>query len=67
MENKEKEFMTFEKALEVVRELSSSQGFYGRLLQNMEDMTEDEKAELEQDLEYNKVKDRMDLIFLFEC
>ena len=43
MENKEKEFMTFEKALEVVRELSSSQGFYGRLLQNMEDMTEDEK------------------------
>lgn len=67
MENKEKEFMTFEKALEVVRELSSSQGFYGRLLQNMEDMTEDEKAELEQDLEHNKVKDRMDLIFYFEC
>lgn len=67
MENKEKEFMTFKKALEVVRELSSSQGFYGRLLQSMEDMTEEEKAKLEQDLEHNKVKDTMDLIFYFEC
>ena len=35
MEEK-KEFMTFEKALSIVRELSRSQGFYCRLLQELE-------------------------------
>lgn len=60
-------FMTFEKALEIVRELSYSQGFYGRLLRNMQEMDEEQRKELEEDFEYNKVKDSMDLIFYFEC
>lgn len=60
-------FMTFEKALKIVRDLSYSQGFYGRLLRNMQEMDEEQRKELEQDFEYNKVKDSMDLIFYFEC
>lgn len=60
-------FMTFEKVLEIVRELSYSQGFYGRLLRNMQEMDEEQRKELEEDFEYNKVKDSMDLIFYFEC
>lgn len=60
-------FMTFEKALEIARELSYSQGFYGRLLRNMQEMDEEQRKELEEDFEYNKVKDSMDLIFYFEC
>lgn len=60
-------FMTFEKTLEIVRELSYSQGFYGRLLRNMQEMDEEQRKELEEDFEYNKVKDSMDLIFYFEC
>lgn len=60
-------FMTFEKALEIVRKLSYSQGFYGRLLRNMQEMDEEQRKELEEDFEYNKVKDSMDLIFYFEC
>lgn len=60
-------FMTFEKALEIVRELSYSQGFYGRLLRNMQEMDEEQRKELEEDLAFNKVKTDLDLIFYFEC
>lgn len=67
MENNKNEYMTFDKALEIVRGLSKSQGFYCRLLQNMENMEEEQREELEQDFEYNNVKNEMDLIFYFEC
>ncbi len=60
-------FMTFEKALEIVRELSYSQGFYGRRLRNMQEMDEEERQEFEEDLAFNKVKTDLDLIFYFEC
>ena len=60
-------FMSFEKALEIVRNLSRSQGFYGRLLQTMERLEEEQQKELELDFELNKVKTDLDLIFYFEC
>ena len=60
-------FMSFKKALEIVRELSYSQGFYGRLLRNMQEITEEERQEFEEDLAFNKVKTDLDLIFYFEC
>lgn len=68
MEEK-KEFMTFEKALSIVRELAKSQGFYCRLLQELEWIKEndwEQVEQLEQDFELNKVKDNLDLIFYFE-
>lgn len=68
MEEK-KEFMTFEKALSIVRELAKSQGFYCRLLQELEWIKANDREQveqLEQDFELNKVKDNLDLIFYFE-
>lgn len=41
MENKEKEIMTFEEALDFCKTMSKSQGFYGRLVNSMEEFTEE--------------------------
>lgn len=60
-------FMSFKYAYAVVRELAKSQGFYCRILMNMEKMTEEERQEFEEDLAFNKVKTDLDLIFYFEC
>lgn len=64
-----KEFMTFEKALSIVRELSRSQGFYCRRLQELEWIKENDREQveqLEQDFELNKVKNSLDLVLYFE-
>ena len=61
--------MTFEEALSIVRELSRSQGFYCRLLQELEWIKENDREQveqLEQDFELNNVKDNLDLILYFE-
>lgn len=63
---KNKDIMTFNQALEIVKELAKSQGFYCRLLQNLENATDEQKTELEQDFEYRNVKDSLDLVFYFE-
>lgn len=67
MENKEKEIMTFEEALDFCRTMSKSQGFYGRLVNSMEEFTEEQKTDFEKVLKDNNVRDNMDLIFLLEC
>lgn len=61
-----KGIITFNQALEIVRELAKGQGFYCRLLQNLENATEEQKRELEQDFEFCNVKDSLDLVFYFE-
>ena len=66
MENKE-EIMNFEKALQFVKTMSTSQGFYSRLYREMVEFTEEQKTEFESILKNNNVKTDMDLIFLLEC
>lgn len=62
----EKEFLSFEKALEFVKTMSSSQGFYCRLYAQMKDWTREQQIEFEVELEMNDVCDTMDLISYFE-
>lgn len=62
-----KEIMTFEQALNFCKVMSCSQGFYGRLANSMEEFNEEQKADFEEMLKNNNVKDNMDLIFLLEC
>lgn len=60
------QFMKIEQAKEIMRGLAKSQGFYGRLLQAIENATEEQIKELELDFELNKVKDSLDLVLYFE-
>lgn len=66
MENEE-EFMTFEKALAFCKDMSKSQGFYGRIHQEMLEWNEEKILRFEQDLIDNKVKTDLDLVYYFEC
>lgn len=59
--------MDFEKAKSVIKSLAKSQGFYGRLLKQIEDFTEEQKADFEKVLKENNVETDLDLIFLLEC
>lgn len=62
----EKKIMNFEQALEVVRTLSKSQGFYCRVLQDMEQFSEEQKEAFEIALKENCIKEPVDLVLLFE-
>lgn len=59
-------YLTYEQALSVIRVFAQSQGFYGRLLRQLEELSEEQIADFEQDLIDNKVQNDMDLIFYFE-
>lgn len=65
-EEEEKEILSFEKALDFVGTLKGSQGFYGRLYEQMKDFSEEEKAEFKKAMEENSVCDTMDLILFLE-
>lgn len=68
MENVEKKnIYNFKKALEFVKTMSSSQGFYGRIYSEMIEFDRYRKASFTKMLKKNNVKNDMDLIFLFEC
>ena len=59
--------MDFKMAKGVIEDLSHSQGFYGRLLEQLNNFTEEQKTEFENILKENEVKTSLDLIFLLEC
>lgn len=59
--------MDFEKAKSVIKSLAKSQGFYGRLLEQIEDFTDEQKADFEEMLKENNVETDLDLIFMLEC
>lgn len=52
--------------LETFRQLARSQGFYGRLLVTIEDMSEDDYRELFDILEAQNFNDPVDLILYLE-
>ena len=52
----------FEDLYELCAELSHSQGFYGRLLANLQELNEDEIAELDERLKEQNLETILDLI-----
>ena len=47
--------------------LAQSQGFYGRLLRNIDEMDEEDREKVWSDLESQNFKDSVDLIMYIEC
>ena len=57
----------FEDLYELCAELSHSQGFYGRLLANLQELNEEEIAELDEHIKAQNLKTKLDLIYWLEC
>ena len=51
--------------LETIKMLAKSQGFYGRLLNDIE--TSEEREDILAELESQNFKDPVDLVMFFEC
>lgn len=47
--------------------LAQSQGFYGRLLRDIDEMPEEDREKVWSDLESQNFKDAVDLILYIEC
>ena len=47
--------------------LAQSQGLYGRLLRNIDEMDEEDREKVWSDLESQNFKDAVDLILYIEC
>lgn len=65
--------MKYEEIKEVIKTLASGQGFYGRLLQQLEDIegqkyhyTQEDFNKLKEVLEGQNFKDTLDVVFYFE-
>ena len=57
--------MKRQEILDTIKMLANSQGFYGRLYEQI--VTAENKDEILEDLENKKFKDALDLVFFFEC
>ena len=57
----------FEDLYQLCVELSHSQGFYGRLLADLQELDEDEIAELDERIKAQNLKTELDLILWLEC
>ena len=61
--------MNREQILQVIRELAKSQGFYGRLLENLMEMRDERPDELDNYLsllESKNFQDTLDVVLYFE-
>ena len=62
-------YMNFIQVLEVIQQLSHSQGFYSRLLEVIEDVHENDPEKFEQfkqGVEAQNFKDSVDVVLFFE-
>lgn len=65
-----KKYLTINDVLEIIRELSCSQGFYGRLYQRIMDCKQNDPenyAEFVDVINSQKFVDKIDVVFFFEC
>lgn len=60
-------FLNGEQAIEIIKSLASSQGFYGRLLAEIKEFTEEQKEEFNKIIENAKLKDSVDFVMFIEC
>lgn len=56
----------FKDLYELCESLSHSQGFYGRLLANLQELNEEEIAELDEQIKAQNLNTELDLIFWLE-
>ena len=53
--------------LNTIKQLAQSQGYYGRLLNNISELNNEQKDKLFTYLEEQKFNDPVDLVLFFEC
>jgi len=58
--------MSFDECIDLITELSYSQGFYGRLLRDIEDLDDDKLAEVKSVWEEKKFTNNIDFIMYLE-
>lgn len=68
MENvKEKKYLTFDDFMNFISTMAYSQGFYGRLKRNIEELDSEGLEELKNVIEQKKFTDTLDFVFWLEC
>lgn len=60
------DYMSFDECIDLITELSYSQGFYGRLLRDIEDLDYDKLAEVKSVWEEKKFTNNIDFIMYLE-
>lgn len=59
--------MKMKDIIKVIEDLSYLQGFYGRLLRSIDELSEEEYDLLAEELEGQNFKDSLDVVLYFEC
>lgn len=59
--------MTAKQCYDGICTLSKGQGFYGRIKEQIDNLTEESRKEFDKEMEKHKFNDIMDMIFFFEC
>ena len=59
--------MKYEEFLQVVKTLAKSQGYYSRVLRNIQNLQGEELEDFKQHIEEQKFKDSVDVVKYFEC
>ena len=59
--------MTAKDVINVIEELSYSQGFYGRLLRNIKNLNANDFREFCRVMEEQNFQDSLDVVLFFEC
>lgn len=62
-----KEILTIDDVICIIKSLSNSQGFYGRLLEEIENMNENEFSIFKNEVERLKFTDAVDVVMWLEC
>lgn len=60
------EFLTFDEMIDIITELSFSQGFYGRLLRDINELDDEKLDEVKTIWENKKFTDNIDFIMWLE-
>lgn len=60
------EFLTFDEMIDIITELSFSQGFYGRLLRDINELDDETLNEVAEKWESKKFTDNIDFIMWLE-
>ena len=61
------DYLTFDEMIDIITELSYSQGFYGRLLRDINDLDDETLNEIKTEWENKKFTDNIDFINWLEC
>lgn len=58
--------MTFDDLYQLAEKLSSSQGFYGRLLERLKELDKNKQAHITKEMQKSNLKDEIDIILWLE-